>query len=51
MEESRKQIKSIVESVINEFVKNKFNEDNEDEDSMEINPNMNLGLYSPFEVQ
>lgn len=46
MEESKHNIKNIVESVLNEFMKKEFKED----ESIEINPNMNLGLYSPLET-
>ena len=46
MEESKRNIKNIVENVLNEFMKKEFKED----DSIEINPNANLGLFSPLEI-
>ena len=44
--ESNVNIKKIVESVINEFKRTKSNND----DSISITPDMNLGLYSPLEM-
>lgn len=46
MEENKYNIKKIVEGVLNEFMKKEFG----DEDAIEITPNMNLGKFSPFEI-
>jgi hypothetical protein len=49
MTENRKNVKKIIKEVINEFMQNEFRGANNMEDSVEINPNMNLGLQSPLE--
>jgi len=46
MEESKVNIKKIVESVINNFIK----EDIKSDDMIEINQDENLGLFSPLEI-
>lgn len=46
MEESKMNTNSIIKEVIEEFMKN----DMQNGDSIEINPNMNLGLESPLEL-
>lgn len=51
MEESKVNIKTIVESVINEFMRNEFRGANNMGDSVEITPDMNLGLHSPLEYE
>lgn len=48
--ENKTNIKQIIESVINEFMRNEFRgANNNEEDMVEITPNMNLGLHSPLE--
>ena len=49
MTENIKNVKKIIKEVINEFMQNEFRGANNMEDSVEINPNMNLGLQSPLE--
>lgn len=49
MVENRRNVKSIIKEVIDEFMQNEFRGANNMEDSVEINPNMNLGLQSPLE--
>jgi hypothetical protein len=49
LEENKMDAKSIIKEVINEFMQNEFRGANNIEDSVEINPNMNLGLQSPLE--
>jgi hypothetical protein len=49
MVENRRNVKSIIKEVIDEFMQNEFRGANNMEDSIEINPNMNLGLQSPLE--
>lgn len=50
MEESKMNIKTIVESVIDEFMQNEFRGANNMDDSVEITPEMNLGEFSPLEM-
>ena len=50
MEENRINVKTIIEGVIDEFMENEFRGANNN-DSVEITPDMNLGKYSPLEVQ
>lgn len=49
MEENKINIKQIVESVIDEFMENEFRGANNN-DSVEITQDMNLGEYSPLEL-
>ena len=49
MVENRRNIKTIIKEVIDEFMQNEFRGANNMGDSVEINPNMNLGLQSPLE--
>jgi hypothetical protein len=49
MVENRTNVKAIIKEVIDEFMQNEFRGANNMEDSIEINPNMNLGLQSPLE--
>lgn len=49
MEESRKTAKSIIREVIDELMNNEFK--GADNDSVEITPDMNLGKFSPLEVE
>jgi len=51
MEENRVNVKTIIEGVIDEFMENEFRGANNNNDSIEITPDMNLGKYSPLEVQ
>jgi hypothetical protein len=51
MEENRINLKTIIEGVIDEFMENEFRGANNNNDSIEITPDMNLGKYSPLEVQ
>ena len=46
MEENKKNHKSIIKEVIDEYMQNQFGAD----DSVEITPDMNLGEYSPLEL-
>ena len=50
MVENKENIKSIVESVIQEFMRNEFRGANNMDDSVEITPDMNLGEFSPLEL-
>lgn len=50
MLESKINVKAIVEGVLNEFMKNEFKGANNN-DSVEITPNMNLGIHSPLEME
>lgn len=50
MEENKMNIKTIVESVIDEFMQNEFKGANNMDDSVEITPEMNLGEFSPLEI-
>jgi hypothetical protein len=50
MEENRINVKTIIEGVIDEFMENEFRGANNN-DSVELTPDMNLGKYSPLEVQ
>jgi hypothetical protein len=49
MEENRINVKTIIEGVIDEFMENEFKGANNN-DSVEITPDMNLGKYSPLEL-
>lgn len=52
MNESEVIYKELIKEVVDEYVKNIIdnnNNNNNNGDSIEINPNLNLGLYSPFE--
>ena len=49
MEESRKTAKSIIREVIDELMNNEFK--GADNDTVEITPDMNLGKFSPLEVE
>ena len=49
MVENRRSVKTIIREVIEELMQNEFRGANNMEDSVEINPNMNLGLQSPLE--
>lgn len=51
MVENKKNVKSIIKEVIDEFMQNEFRGANNFDDSIEINPNMNLGLHSPLEME
>ena len=50
MEENKVKVKTINESVINEFMDNEFRGTNNNNDSVEITPDMNLGEFSPLEI-
>lgn len=50
MKENKMNIKTIVESVIDEFMQNEFKGANNMDDSVEITPEMNLGEFSPLEI-
>ena len=50
MEENRVNVKTIIEGVIDEFMENEFRGANNNNDSVEITPDMNLGKYSPLEL-
>lgn len=49
--ESKREMKDIIKEVIDEFIENEGNIKNIDNDSIEITPNMNLGLYSPLQIK
>ena len=49
MEENRINLKTIIEGIIDEFMENEFRGANNN-DSVEITPDMNLGKYSPLEL-
>lgn len=49
MEENRINVKTIIEGVIDEFMEKEFRGTNNN-DSVEITPDMNLGKYSPLEL-
>ena len=49
MVENRRNVKTIIKEVIDEFMQNEFKGADNMGDSIEINPNMNLGLQSPLE--
>ena len=49
MVENRRNVKTIIKEVIDEFMQNEFKGADNIGDSIEINPNMNLGLQSPLE--
>jgi hypothetical protein len=44
-------IKSIINEVIDEFMRNEFRGANNMEDDVVISPDMNLGLHSPLETE
>ena len=48
LEENNMNTKKIIKEIIDEFLENEFGGDNT---SVEINPDMNLGMYSPLEIQ
>ena len=50
MEENRVNVKTIIEGVIDEFMENEFRGANNNNDSVEITPDMNLGEFSPLEM-
>ena len=50
MEENTKKIKTIIKEVIEELMRNEFRGANNN-DVIEITPDMNLGLHSPFETE
>lgn len=47
MNETKYNTKNIINEVLNEFIKTNTNNN---DDSIDINPNMNLGIESPFEM-
>ena len=49
MAENRINVKTIISEVIDEFMQNEFRGANNMGDTVEINPDMNLGLQSPLE--
>lgn len=51
MEESKMNTSSIIKEVVDEFMRNEFRGANNMEDDVTIDPNMNLGLHSPLEVE
>jgi hypothetical protein len=51
IEENNMNTKSILEEVIDEFMRNEFKGANNMEDDITINPDMNLGLQSPLETE
>ena len=50
MEENKVNVKTIIEGVIDEFMDNEFRGTNNNNDSVEITPDMNLGEFSPLEM-
>ena len=50
MEENKVNVKTIIEGVIDEFMDNEFRGTNNNNDSVEITPDMNLGEFSPLEI-
>ena len=50
MEENKINVKTIIEGVIDEFMDNEFRGTNNNNDSVEITPDMNLGEFSPLEI-
>ena len=50
MEENKVNVKTIIEGVIDEFMENEFRGANNNNDSVEITPDMNLGEFSPLEM-
>lgn len=50
LEESKMKRKDIIKEVIDEFMKNEFRGADNLGDDIEINPNMNLGKFSPLEI-
>lgn len=51
MEENKMNANSIIKEVVDEFMRNEFRGANNMEDDVIIDPNMNLGLHSPLEVE
>ncbi len=51
MEENKMNANSIIKEVVDEFMRNEFRGANNMEDDVAIDPNMNLGLHSPLEVE
>ena len=51
MEENKMNANSIIKEVVDEFMRNEFRGANNMEDDVTIDPNMNLGLHSPLEVE
>lgn len=49
MKENKINLKTLIEGVIDEFMENEFKGANNN-DSVEITPDMNLGKYSPLEL-
>jgi hypothetical protein len=49
IEENKMNTKSIIKEVIQEFIQNEFGGENDENGSIEITPNMNLGEFSPLE--
>ena len=49
MAENRRNVKTIISEVIDEFMQNEFRGANNMGDTVEISPDMNLGLQSPLE--
>ena len=47
MNETKYNTKNIINEVLKEFIKTNTNNN---DDSIDINPNMNLGIESPFEM-
>lgn len=51
LEENTMTRRDIIKEVIDEFMRNEFRGANNMDDSIEINPDMNLGLHSPLEME
>lgn len=51
MVENKRNVKTIISEVIDEFMQNEFRGANNMGDSVEIDPSMNLGLQSPLETE
>ena len=51
IEENKMNTSSIIKEVVDEFMRNEFRGANNMEDDVTIDPNMNLGLHSPLEVE
>jgi hypothetical protein len=49
--EGKMNTSSIIKEVVDEFMRNEFRGANNMEDDVIIDPNMNLGLHSPLEVE
>ena len=50
IEENKMNTKSIIKEVIQEFIQNEFGGENDENGSIEITPNMNLGEFAPLEI-